>query len=280
MDLKIDLSDYEDIPTIRQLDVGRFDQVDRQLCKPFKLIGATDQWLAINCWTSDYLSKHFGKQVLQASRNGKDGKESKMFTLEDYLLYMNTDDIDRPYYLKDCKFHLNTEMENHYQVPEPFKCWYREIPQDKRKTTLSWLYIGAKNTFSKLHLDIWNTSAWNVVISGLKLWFFYEPNDAKYLYDGEVNPFNFESKDFPLLKYATPKICLQRPGELVFTPSNWWHAVYNLEKGISITENFINESNVKDVLEFFSNKSEQSYLSLKEIVNSKIKMKQYEKIDG
>lgn len=31
------------------------------------------------------------------------------------------------------------------------------------------------------------------------------------------------------------------PGETVFTPRGWWHAVLNEEGGVSLTENFINE---------------------------------------
>ena len=44
---------------------------------------------------------------------------------------------------------------------------------------------------------------------------------------------------------AEQELCVEtpRPGEIVFTPSGWWHQVVNLEASISITENFINATN-------------------------------------
>jgi hypothetical protein len=40
-------------------------------------------------------------------------------------------------------------------------------------------------------------------------------------------------------------VCVQNPGDIIFTPSGWYHAVCNLEMGVSLTENFINSSNIE-----------------------------------
>jgi oxalate decarboxylase/phosphoglucose isomerase-like protein (cupin superfamily) len=37
--------------------------------------------------------------------------------------------------------------------------------------------------------------------------------------------------------------CVQRPGDIIFTPSNWWHQVRNDTCTLALTENFINETN-------------------------------------
>lgn len=256
------------IPTIF-LEKKKIEDLDLSLKEPFMLAGAASDWPAMHIWTDDYFRRKFGNLNLQAKRRIDGEYQTKVFTLSDYLGYMEQE-WDAPFYLTDCKFHLGTDMERHYWPPNIFTCWYREIPASKRKNTLSWLYIGAKNTYSRLHLDIWNTSAWNTVVTGSKLWLFFPLSDQKYLYDGEVNPFNVDQDRYPLFKNARPMVCLQSPGDIVFTPSNWWHAVYNLEKGVSITENFINESNYKEVLAYFELRNNKSYQSLREIVDNKI----------
>lgn len=257
----------------------QIEEVNVQLTEffnPLKLIGGMDEWPALKLWDNAFFKREFGRVILKASRNSSKGQSSRTFSLQQYLSYMNKTKSFKPYYLKDCKFHLGTNMETHYTAPVAFSCWYKKIPADKRKTTLSWLYIGAKGTFSRLHLDIWNTSAWNALISGAKLWLFYPPADQQFLYNGAVNPFFPDLKKFPDFEFAEPIIAVQRPGEIIFTPSNWWHAVYNLEKGISLTENFINDSNYINVLGYFQDKSPKSYESLLELVNQNKTIVRYE----
>jgi histone arginine demethylase JMJD6 len=247
---------------IEEVDVYLAD-----LSVPFKLNGYIKEWPALKLWDSTFLKKEFGDIVLNASKYTTKKSSSRTFSLKGYLRYMNKTRAANPYYLKDCKFHLGTKMESHYTAPDIFNCWYKTIPVKQRKTTLSWLYIGAKGTFSRLHLDIWNTSAWNAVITGAKLWLFYPPDNQQYLYNGAVNPFFPDLDKFPDFAFARPLIALQRPGDIIYTPSNWWHAVYNLEKGVSLTENFINDSNYANVLAYFQEKSPKSYQSLLELIN-------------
>jgi hypothetical protein len=222
---------------------------------PVVITDMTDTWEAKQKWSFDFFKKRFGEVIGNAERLQNGVKESQKFTIESYIDYMTTTNDEFPYYLRNTQFHLGTEIRNDYKIPEYFDCWYANNTKGNNKYALSWIFMGAAKTYSKLHLDIWDSSAWNAVLSGKKLWVFYEQSQAEFLYNGQVNPFNPDYEKFPKFADAQPKICVQEAGEVVFTPSGWWHAVMNLEAGISITENFINETNYENVMRFFESKN-------------------------
>ena len=96
-----------------------------------------------------------------------------------------------------------------------------------------------------MHVDTMMSSAWHAVVSGQKKWVFYPPDQGANLYFVEVDAFNPDFSQFPLFARAcAPLVCTQKRGDVVFTPSGWWHQVVNEEAGISVTESFLNESNV------------------------------------
>jgi hypothetical protein len=113
------------------------------------------------------------------------------------------------------------------------------------------------------------THAWNANIVGKKRWIFYPP--------GVTPPGVFPSKDgdsvvMPisigewLLNYynqqhvlhQTAFECTVEPGDVVFVPHGWWHAVFNLsEVNVAITHNYVSQSNLPTVLRFLEHKQDQ-----------------------
>ena len=101
-----------------------------------------------------------------------------------------------------------------------------------------------------MHIDVHMTSAWNVLISGKKIWKFYRPKYRSKVYEGSVDAFNPNFYKYPLFKEIESITIEQNPGNIIYTPPGWWHQVRNLERGISLTENFINMSNWRIVYKY------------------------------
>ena len=223
---------------------------------------AFQNWPIKEKWTINYLIEMFGNNKQEVSANNKFADLS----LEEYL---NRDFGDDNFYFMT-QNHLNNRLRDDYELPDFLNCWYRN--SDSPKIYLSWLYVGKKGTMTGLHQDVWMTSAWNYLVSGKKLWIFY-PLPFNDMINKNKSQYDIQSLLQKTLSNENldidPIICIQSPGELVYTPSRFWHAVYNLDLTISLTENFLNETNYDFVTQFFKeNKNEKSNSSLNQLILS------------
>mmetsp|Transcript_18469 Transcript_18469/g.31608 ORF Transcript_18469/g.31608 Transcript_18469/m.31608 type:complete len:229 (+) Transcript_18469:1117-1803(+) len=132
-----------------------------------------------------------------------------------------------------------------------------------------WFLIGPKRSGSEIHQDPLGTSAWNTSIQGHKRWILIPPGAGltkkyargKHLMrkgedDEAIHYFDFiwprlkqseREKPQEERKFKEVIECIQYPGETMFVPGGWWHAVINLDLTIAITENVCNEGNFERV---------------------------------
>ncbi len=239
--------------------------------KPVLIRGVVCDWPAYKKWSgAEFLQKYGGVSVLTNRQVKPDGPiESKEFTLSCYLQYIYETTDDTPYYLTDWSFSaVFPELVQDYNVPEYFKNWLRRIPDEKLigNQIQRWIYIGAKNTGTIMHRDFLHSSSWNAVITGAKRWVFYSDNETENVYNGDVDAFNPDLTTYPNFSKAKGYTCIQKPGDMIFTPSLWWHQVKNVEAGISINENFINETNINIVANNYINNCIGESVELDELI--------------
>lgn len=229
--------------------------------KPVNFINAFQQLPIKTKWTEEYLSKTLVKKEKVEDTSGA---SAPLFL--SYADYINTPSANL--YFKTSGT-LDLEIKNDYHTPDPFNCWYTNTKLGDPKTNLSWIYAGRTGTGSEIHRDIWWSSAWNYLLEGRKLWLIYPAIYAeaikKDLSAYQIKP-NLEDWSNVLDLPYKPLTCIQNAGEMIFVPGDCYHQVINLEWSLSLTENFINETNYDLVRTYFRNGGDRNNLSKIEMI--------------
>lgn len=112
-----------------------------------------------------------------------------------------------------------------------------------------------------MHLDPLGTSAWNTSLAGHKRWVLFKEDLPKSIVKGkQYRGKDYEDESINYFTQILPKIrenedheqiklieFIQYPGETVFVPGGWWHAVINLDDTIAVTQNVMTHNNFDKV---------------------------------
>lgn len=240
-------------------------------------------------------------------------QECVSWSLASYSRYLTNNHDESPLYLFDCNSAAIQELCKEYTVPTIFQDDLFKIFNERAlkltqhadeiieselvncRPNFRWLIVGSERTGSTFHKDPNSTSAWNVVLSGCKLWVMLPPDItppgvqtnqsesevtspvslAEYILSGFFN-------DILNVYREQAFIGVTFPGECCFVPNGWWHLVINLEDTVAITQNFTPLCTLEKVLTFFKEKPEQiSGLNFKKINHSfKILLRRMENSDS
>ena len=139
-----------------------------------------------------------------------------------------------PYFVADWVLTLDSTMREIFERTSGREYWS--------------IYVGPEGALSPLHVDYWQTHAYLAQIRGRKRVIMFSPEDSNCLYHGQVDPEQPDFQTFPLLEQATAYECEIGPGDMLFIPSNWWHHVQTIEKSITVSHNFFNDTNINEHL--------------------------------
>jgi histone arginine demethylase JMJD6 len=180
--------------------------------------------------------------------------------LKYYLDYMRNQRDDSPLYVFEGAFDDDKDGSNilkDYTVPHFFNDDLFKYIKEKRRPPYRWFLIGPERSGTTVHLDPLGTSAWNSLISGRKRWVLFRPEVAKRLVKGKHHMGKHDDDEASnYFAFMLPKIreearaaghevyeYIQQPGETMFIPGGWWHAVINLDDTIAVTQNFCSYTN-------------------------------------
>ena len=91
-------------------------------------------------------------------------------------------------------------------------------------------YIGPALSGAPGHF---HQSAWNILMYGKKRWFLYPPTEAFYSRQHVWLWWQQQSKPTGAME------CIQYPGDLVYVPDLWGHAVLNLQESVGLAAEFV-----------------------------------------
>jgi len=165
-------------------------------------------------------------------------------------------------YLFETAMDTNTEMsklKDDFTQPDLFPSDYMGLMNREARPPFRWWCIGPRGSGTGVHIDPLGTSAWNAVTHGVKRWVLFEPSETKRTVKGKDVMKKGEDDEaamyfdfvLPRIKEAHPELKvyegLQKPGDIIFVPGNWWHGVLNTEDCVAVTQNYVGPENFETV---------------------------------
>ena len=242
------------------------ERFERQL-KPCLVVGAMDDWPAKGNWGFAALRAEFGERPLKCGEDD-DGYSVKL-KLKHFLRYQcdpsGARKDDSPLYVFDSAFDNNpvtAKLLEDYKIPAIFSEDLFGLVGEKRRPPYRWWLVGPERSGTTVHIDPLGTSAWNALARGRKLWVLFPPHLSKKLLKGKEfiakgrddEPIDWFADILPrMLRHygdelqSEMSVVVQVPGEIIYVPSGWWHAVLNLDDTVAVTQNYCSSANFEKV---------------------------------
>uniref|UniRef100_A0A7S1ALC0 JmjC domain-containing protein n=1 Tax=Noctiluca scintillans TaxID=2966 RepID=A0A7S1ALC0_NOCSC len=246
------------IPRVKRSDITPewFQEHYASKSRPVIVEGVTNHWPAMTRWNVDAMEERFRHTSFKVAKDDKGKKLRTKFKY--YADYLRTQRDDSPLYLFETSMEDDApirELIHDFEVPDLFPHDLLSLVNRDARPPFRWFCIGPKRSGTTVHTDPLGTAAWNAVTHGVKHWVLFEPQESRRVVKGK--DFIHEGEDdeaimyydfiLPRIKRAHPEVRvyegLQKPGDLIFVPGDWWHAVLNIEDCVAVTQNYVGPDN-------------------------------------
>jgi len=169
----------------------------------------------------DTVLKRWGEENVTLTKKELDGYPGKLKEVDNPSVYLHNSEV----------------IFNKYPEVKEFFEYERLEPYLHMKVGYEQLFVGREGTGTPLH----NAANYNMfyMIDGRKRWHFVDPYDTILGYPLSIFgraanfmfclfPEDYNKESFPLFEYC-PVYCADlEPGDVLFNPVYWWHAVKNI----------------------------------------------------
>ena len=234
---------------------------------PCVLSHAMDTWPCFGGpqkWTWEDLRARFGEHRFKVGSDDDGYAVRLRFShfcdyLEDPTVHGAAAD-DSPLYVFDGTFAERDSggaLLRDYVPPPLFADDLFALVGEKRRPPYRWIVFGPPRSGSSLHIDPLATSAWNALCQGRKRWVLIPPGTPRSAVKPKGVPDSSEAVGWfthilprclaPDWPHGPVLQCIQHPGEVIFVPAGWWHAVLNLDATLAVTQNVATAANFESV---------------------------------
>ncbi|EGR31249.1 jumonji domain protein [Ichthyophthirius multifiliis] len=256
--LKENCPDQIERINFQQISTDFFIQNYEKQAKPCVITNTTNHLEVEKYWTFGQLYERYKDVKFKIGEDDK-GKKIRV-ELKYFLEYLVHNTDDSPLYMFESAIEDIKEakkMIEKYEVPKFFKEDIFQYIGEKKRPPYRWFLVGPERSGTTVHIDPLWTSAWNTSFQGYKRWILFKPEVPKFIVKGKK--YIPEGEDDDAIQYFTkilPQLIkeegreklgviefIQNPGETVFIPGGWWHAVINVTDTIAVTQNFMSSNN-------------------------------------
>ena len=211
---------------------------------PCVLTGLQEGWPAREKWTPEFFRENHGDLTVAVAR-GKEWGQMGLRDFADWLRAAQPGD-DTPY-LRTWNFLDDIpELRADFSPDAHFADLFKVLPESMQPP-FEWLFIGPAGSHTRLHVDVWGTDAWLAQLQGRKRFTLFHPAHRRFLErdDGPGGAPEWadlrapDPERFPDFSRAVPVETVLEPGEVIYLPRKWPHAVDGLTETVSLTVNFM-----------------------------------------
>jgi histone arginine demethylase JMJD6 len=206
--------------------------------------GYACRWQAVQKWSPDFLLKTHGATELPVP-----GRHP--VRLSDYIRSLKRADTARalPYLRNIWLARHFPDLVSDVLVPEmaePNWLTHRLLRAFIPRDWVPWFefFLSASRTrFPFVHQDTCSTHAWLLQVYGEKKVWLWPPDAASPSQGATTIPVSPEQDLARFFPDHLPTTAVLQPGDILLIPANWWHTAESLTISITLSGNFVNDTN-------------------------------------
>lgn len=249
--------DYKKIDVLKHITSREFVETYCKNNEPVVIENFNGHWPAIKKWDSEYLIDHIGDEVVLCSQSKnekhpdfhsftKNGQVPLPMKFSEYIAKISGDDdlVNSRIALNRIVFEhgAKTSHRQHLKLGSLANDINMPTLLSRNNLEVGVIWIQGKRTQSWLHTDPYENLYTQV--QGTKRLLLMHPEESSNVYNNrkyggycEVDAFEPDLKQFPDFEKASIYEVILNPGDLLYIPAFWFHAVESLG-AINVTVNW------------------------------------------